>query len=515
MANEARLKIIIEALNMAKGELNELQKDLKDANGAAEEGKTSFKDVGVTLGKLGVIAAGAGIAVKKAMDFARTGAEIQQTRESFDRLGISIEDLRSVSRGTVDDMTLMSSTLTLTAGASEELQGELLGASPQLLEIAKAANKLNPTLGDTAHMYESIATGIKRSSPLILDNLGIVVKVGEANERYAEQVGKAVEELTAEEKQTALLNATLEAGNRLIEQAGGNVDAATDKYERFNVAVSTANQRMREQADILLGPVLEAVAGQLTRQGELETQMGHSTTAAAYFNSTFRTQNDLMLNAAGVTMYRGNLQELEGIQRGWNATAERSTEMAKRYALEQEVAAVNTEGTSRTVLNLTGNVGNSAEAFRQYQAAIADSDASMWGAASAADGLGDSLGGVVSQGDRVRDAIARVQAQLDKLPSRHEIEILIKKRVEQAGGLPGFIDDISGGGFASGGVSAGGLALVGERGPELVNLPQGAQVMSAPVTNNITNNYNTTVNTRATSGTYLQDLAIARARTGR
>ena len=33
-------------------------------------------------------------------------------------------------------------------------------------------------------------------------------------------------------------------------------------------------------------------------------------------------------------------------------------------------------------------------------------------------------------------------------------------------------------GFASGGVSRGGLAVVGERGPELVNLPNGSRVHS-------------------------------------
>ncbi len=34
-------------------------------------------------------------------------------------------------------------------------------------------------------------------------------------------------------------------------------------------------------------------------------------------------------------------------------------------------------------------------------------------------------------------------------------------------------------GYASGGVSSGGMALVGERGPELVNLPAGSQIYNA------------------------------------
>ena len=67
-------------------------------------------------------------------------------------------------------------------------------------------------------------------------------------------------------------------------------------------------------------------------------------------------------------------------------------------------------------------------------------------------------------------------------------------------------------GYASGGVSKGGLAWVGERGPELVNLPRGAQVHDAQTSQNIANhNYSITVNTAAQSGTYMQDIALAQA----
>ena len=75
-------------------------------------------------------------------------------------------------------MKLMSATSTLLAGTSGDLATALGNATPQLLEIAKAANKLNPSLGDTAFLYESIATGVKRASPMILDNLGLTIKIG-------------------------------------------------------------------------------------------------------------------------------------------------------------------------------------------------------------------------------------------------------------------------------------------------------------------------------------------------
>ena len=63
--------------------------------------------------------------------------------------------------------------------------------------------------------------------------------------------------------------------------------------------------------------------------------------------------------------------------------------------------------------------------------------------------------------------------------------------------------------FASGGISPGGMALVGERGPEFVNLPRGARVHSNAESrkmagNNITINVNGRV---GASDTELRDIA--------
>jgi len=280
---------------------SELNRGLRDAGRQLSNTERQFGQVGRASGgfdksirgtglslsalKASTIGATAGIvafaaAAKKAFDMAQAGAAVEQTRESFDRLGVSLDDLRAKSLGTVDDMTLMSSTLTLTAGASEELQGHLLGAAPQLLEIAKAANALNPALGDTSFMYQSIATGVKRASPLILDNLGIMVKVGEANERYAAQVGKTVEQLTAEEKQIALLNATLEAGNRLIEQSGGSAASAGDAYAQLGTYVKNSGNDFKAFIHEALEPTVQWLADLLTKSQQVLALQRQATGAA-------------------------------------------------------------------------------------------------------------------------------------------------------------------------------------------------------------------------------------------
>ena len=234
------------------GSTKEMEKSIEGVNKQQESFGKRLLNFGMQVGPyIGAIGA-AGVAMKKAFDLAKEGAAIEQTTQSFNgliaRLGVApdlLEQLRRASRGTVDDMSLMSSTLTLVAGASDELATAMMSNAPRLMEIAKAANKLNPALGDVNFMYNSLMTGIKRSSPLILDNLGLIVKVGDANEQYAASLGKSVEQLTAEEQKIALLNAALSAGGQLIEQAGGDIDSLTDDYTRLTTEIENATNAIK------------------------------------------------------------------------------------------------------------------------------------------------------------------------------------------------------------------------------------------------------------------------------
>ncbi len=221
-----------------------------------------------------------GAAAKKAFDLGKEGAAIKQTADSFDllleKVGAApdlMEQLQKASKGTIKDFDLMTSTATLLAGAQGELATGLANASPQLLLIAKAANKLNPALGTTAQQYASIQTGIKRASPMILDNLGLTIRIGAANEKMAESLGKSVASLSAEEKQMALLNETMRAGNVLIEQVGGNVDSAADSYARLETASGNAFDRLKVGIDEAIGPMVSTLADGLEANNAIADSM--------------------------------------------------------------------------------------------------------------------------------------------------------------------------------------------------------------------------------------------------
>jgi hypothetical protein len=198
---------------------------------------------------------------------ARGGAGLTQLTESFERANAEIfkvptllNDMSVSARGTVTQAELMSGIMTLTAGTSKELSQALTENAADLLTIAKAANRLNPSLGDTQFFYQSLTQGIKRSSYRILDNLGIVVRVGEANKLWAAQMGRTVDSMTAEERQIALLNNVLRVGGRLVEQAGGKADSLTDSYDILKTSVEEVANKLKQSLDEGVRPFAQALA---------------------------------------------------------------------------------------------------------------------------------------------------------------------------------------------------------------------------------------------------------------
>jgi hypothetical protein len=68
--------------------------------------------------------------------------------------------------------------------------------------------------------FNDIVTGIGRNSPLILDNLGIIIKQEEAQNKYALSLGKTADKLTENEKKESVRFAVLSEARKEIERMG-------------------------------------------------------------------------------------------------------------------------------------------------------------------------------------------------------------------------------------------------------------------------------------------------------
>jgi len=173
------------------------------------------------------------MALRKAWDLMELGAKAEQQRQAFNNLAESvgmsadkiIEDLRRMSGETMSTSQIME----------KASQAIILGIDPtklsKMMEISRASARAFGK--DVGFMFESIAIGVGRQSNLILDSLGIIVGAGDAYEKYAKTIGKSTKELTEMERKQAFLNATLEAGERIINMIDTSTMTNLEKMQKL------------------------------------------------------------------------------------------------------------------------------------------------------------------------------------------------------------------------------------------------------------------------------------------
>lgn len=224
---------IIDGVNKVNSKLSTMPQELEKVQSrAATWGSfvgNVMADVAAKVGRLAVDAIGDLIARSEKMSsvgsaFDRLSGSVGETGEAF------LKVTRTATKGLISDLDLMQAAN----------KGVLLGlpiTSSSFGKLAETAITLGRAMGQGPNKsLDDLIIGLGRSSPLILDNLGLTVKVGEANDKYAAQLGKSSASLTDAEKKTAFYNATMEAAGRKVQELGGIQERSIDGITRVKVA---------------------------------------------------------------------------------------------------------------------------------------------------------------------------------------------------------------------------------------------------------------------------------------
>ena len=193
------------------------------------------------------------MALHKAWELMELGAKAEQQKQAFQNLAASlgmsadkiIEDLRRMSGETLSTSQIMG----------KASQAMILGIDPtklaKMMEISRASARAFGK--DVGFMFESIAVGVGRQSKLILDNLGIIVSAGDAYEKYAKTLGKSAKELTETERKQAFLNATLEAGERILEKIDISTMTNLEKMQKLKAGWQDMAEKIGQALWLVLG----------------------------------------------------------------------------------------------------------------------------------------------------------------------------------------------------------------------------------------------------------------------
>ncbi len=139
--------------------------------------------------------------------------------------------MRGATSGLISDFDLM-------AAANKAILLGLPVTASSMGTLAQAATVLGRAMGrDAKTSIDDMTTALGRSSPMILDNLGLSVKVGEANEAYARSLGKSADALTEGEKKQAFYNAAMAAAQQKVADLGGVHLTFGDRVQQARVIV--------------------------------------------------------------------------------------------------------------------------------------------------------------------------------------------------------------------------------------------------------------------------------------
>lgn len=237
----------------------------KEMGVGADQVAALSQSLGVSIPTLALAAAGAAAFAAAFLALGQRGAGLIGISESFDRLAQSagidavaaLQRLRVASGGTVADFELLRLTNLALAGATGEFGKQFGENLPRILEIARVQARATGQSVD--FLFQSLITGIKRGSPLLIDNTGLVLKISAANETMAQSLGKTVEQLTAEEKQLAVLNATLAAGQTALDAFAGIQETSADKLARMNATITNTLDALAVGVQPAFGMFLDVI----------------------------------------------------------------------------------------------------------------------------------------------------------------------------------------------------------------------------------------------------------------
>lgn len=336
MANE-----IVAQLILATDRFNSA---LKEAKNDAVKGGEDVGD-GLSAGFLKgwspalTAIAGIGAAIAGGIKAVQIAEEIQQVSRQFDilseRAGISGLVLQEGLENAADGLIGTDDLLKIANKSLIDL-GENAAKLPQLLEVARKGTAVFG--GDLEHNFEAINQSITNLSTRGLKNLGIVIDQGDAYKKYAREIGKSVEALTAQDKQAALLNATLARGAEAFKDVEVGTNKGTEAFKRLQVQLNDAGQSLALLVNKAFGEAITAgLNGAATALSRFNTQV-----TATFGDGADKLRAQEQIISGRIKDIEKTLAEHEKFPNAWRAF-DASTTIPQLEKLKVELAAVRAE----------------------------------------------------------------------------------------------------------------------------------------------------------------------------
>lgn len=241
---------------------DKFQKGLKGVGEQSANASKNFSKFSQGMGGfVGVYASLAAqlFAISAAFQFLKRAGDLkalQQGQEAYAAAtGVGLRSL------TNDIIAATDATVTFQDAAQAGAIGTAAGLSrDQLVRLGKAAKDTSIILGrDVTDSFNRLVRGVTKAEPELLDELGVILRLKDATETYAAEMGKSASELSAFERSQAVANDVLaqteQKYSRILEVTGGSANS----YAQLGKAFDDILIKLSGLVDILVGPVAKVL----------------------------------------------------------------------------------------------------------------------------------------------------------------------------------------------------------------------------------------------------------------
>ena len=241
------------------------------------------------------------------------------------------------------------------------------GLDPSSIQrFGEVARNASVALGrDTADSLARLTRGVTKLEPELLDELGIMVRIDEASQKYAATLGKQASELSNFEKRQAFLNAALEEGERKFGAIGESVDS--NPYDKLAATFQNLAKTIFGLVNTVIAPLASFLASSPTALfGVLTAFAGGVVTKMVPALSDLRQTAQDSVEAT---------QDLAKVQLTSLSAFDEATDSVKNLAVSKEKDILNTKdyrkaknGAATSLRNYTRGLKNQIGEENKYLA---------------------------------------------------------------------------------------------------------------------------------------------------
>ena len=218
----------------------------------------------------------------------KQATDIEPVKNAFENLTDTVwesseemlKSLKKASKWAVSEYDLMLS-------ANRALKLWVTQNTEDMTDLMKIARLYGQQMGqDVTQSFNDIVTWLGRWSPMILDNLWIIIDSEKAYEEYAQKLWKTSKELTKQEKTQALVNSTLIEWRKALEEFWEPAQTMAERFaELKNTFSDTATKIWEALLPVVqklletIKPIIDKVADRIQANPELASKILLVTTA--------------------------------------------------------------------------------------------------------------------------------------------------------------------------------------------------------------------------------------------